>query len=135
MIDLAQSLYLKQYYFKKFSIHGISINPETKEYPAIFLICRDHLGYRKCEFIVGLSFEQFNQMLMHAVENRERMALSGLIGEFLSSEKKSTEISIPNLIGAPLVLEGLDLSTCIKRFELDSDDENKALYYFQLVDM
>ena len=104
-------------------------------YPPIFLICRDRRGERRCEFIIGLTFEQLNQILMHAIDNEERNLIAEKIGDFLMSAKKSAEISIANLLGSPLTLQGLDLSTRIRKFEAEPHREDQALYYFQLLEI
>ncbi len=135
MIDLGQSLYRKNYFFQKFLIHQLLINPKVRGYPPIFLICRDRLGEKRCEFIIGLTFEQLNQILMQAVDNEERILIAEKIGDFLMSEKKSAEISIPKLLGKPLTLQGLDLSTRVRKFQVETDQEERALYYFQLLEI
>jgi hypothetical protein len=135
MIDLGQSLYRKNYFFQKFLIHQLLINPKVKGYPPIFLICRDRLGEKRCEFIIGLTFEQLNQILMQAVDNEERILIAEKIGDFLMSKKKSAEISISKLLGKPLTLQGLDLSTRVRKFQVETDREDRALYYFQLLEI
>jgi hypothetical protein len=135
MIDLGHSLYRKNYFFQKFLIHQLLINPKVKGYPPIFLICRNRLGEKRCEFIIGLTFEQLNQILMQAVDNEERNAIAEKISDFLMSEKKSAEISIPKLLGKPLALQGLDLSTRVRKFQAEPEREDRALYYFQLLEI
>jgi len=134
MIDLGHSLYRKNYFFQKFLVHQLLVNPKTKGYPPIFLICRDRLGEKRCEFIVGLTFVQLNQLLMQAVNNEDRMDIAEKISDFLISTKKSAEISIPNLLGKPLALQGLDLSTRVRKFQIEPEQESRALYYFQLIE-
>ncbi|MGB6036324.1 MAG: hypothetical protein WBG42_08645 [Cryomorphaceae bacterium] len=135
MIDLGHSLYRKNYFFQKFLVHQLLINPQVEGYPPIFLICRDRLGEKRCEFIIGLTFEQLNQILMQAVDNEERNLIAEKIGDFLMSTKKSAEISIPKLLGKPLALQGLDLSTRVRKFQTEPEREDKALYYFQLLEV
>lgn len=135
MIDLGYSLYRKNYFFQKFLIHQLLINPKVKGYPPIFLICRDRLGGKRCEFIIGLTFEQLNQILMQAVDNEERNAIAEKIGDFLMSTKKSAEISLPKLLGNPLTLQDLDLSTRIRKFQVEPGRDDCALYYFQLIEI
>lgn len=135
MIDLGHSLYRKNYFFQKFHVHQLLINPKVKGYPPIFLICRDRLGGKRCEFIIGLTFEQFNQILMRAVENNMRISIAEKIADFLISSKKSSEISISKLLGNPLVLEGLDLSTRVRKFTVEPEREDRSLYYFQLLEV
>lgn len=135
MIDLGHSLYLKKYFFQKFLVHQLLINPKVKGYPPIFLICRDRLGEKRCEFIIGLTFEQFNQLLMQAVDNSDRISIAEKIGDFLMSNKKSAEFSVPKLLGEPLALEGLDLSTRVRKFKVEPERDDRALYYFQLLEL
>jgi hypothetical protein len=135
MIDLGYSLYRKNYFFQKFLVHQLLINPKVKGYPPIFLICRDRLGERPYEFIIGLTFEQLNQILMQAVDNKERITISEKIGDFLMTTNKSLEISIPKLLGTPLTLQGLDLSTRVRKFQVEDNCRDRALYYFQLLEI
>ncbi|MCZ4409516.1 hypothetical protein O3Q51_11895 [Cryomorphaceae bacterium 1068] len=135
MIDLGYSLYRKNYFFQQFLVHQLLINPKVKGYPPIFLICRDRLGEKRCEFIIGLTFEQFNQILMVAVDNKERNSIAEKMGDFLMSTKKFAEISIPKLLGKPLTLQGLDFSTRIRKFQVEPGREDRALYYFQLLEI
>lgn len=135
MIDLGHSFYRKNYSFQKILVHQLLINPQVEGYPPIFLICRDRLGEKPCEFIIGLTFEQLNQILMQAIDNDERITISEKIGDFLMSEKKSAEISILKLLGKPLTLQGLDLSTRVRKFHAEPNREDRALYYFQLLEI
>jgi hypothetical protein len=135
MIDLGHSLYCKNYFFQKFLVHQLLINPKVEGYPPIFLICRDRLGEKRCEFIIGLTFDQLNQILMQAVENDARILMAEKIADFLMSTMKSAEISIPHLLGKPLALQGLDLSTRVRKFQVEPECEDRALYYFQLLEV
>lgn len=133
MLDLGQALYRKNYYFQKFLVYQLMINPKVKGYPPIFLICRDRLGAIRCEFVIGLSFAQLNELLMGAVENNDRMSIAEKIGDFLLSKEKAAEISLAPLLGKPLSLEGLDLFARVRKFQVEPDREDRALYYFQLL--
>jgi len=135
MIDLGQSLYRKNYFFQKFVVHQLLINPKVKGYPPIFLICRDRLGEKRYEFIIGLNLEQLNQLLMQAVANAERMTIAEKISDFLMSTRQTAEISVPHLLGSPLALQGLDISTRVCKFQMEPDRDDQALYYFELIEL
>jgi len=135
MLDLGRSLYFKNYSFHKFLVHQLLINPRVKGYPPIFLICRERIGEKCCEFILGLSFVQLNLLLMQAVDNEYRIAIAEKLGDFLISKRQSAELSIPNLLGKPLLIQGLDLSTHVRKFEVEPCKEDQALYYFEVVEL
>jgi hypothetical protein len=133
-MDLGQSLYRKNYHFEKFSVHQLLINPQVKGYPPVFLICRDYHGSRKCEYIVGIDFNQLNKLLMNGVGNYNRLIIAEKLADFFLSDKKTAEFSLCDLLGKPLLVSGPELHTEVKKFQTEPDLKGTVLYYFQLFD-
>jgi len=134
-MDLGHLLYRKNYYFSKFSVHQLLVNPQVKGYPPIFLICRDQHGHQRCEYIIGLNFNQLNALLMQSIENHHRLIIAEKLSDFLLSDKKTAEFSIQSLLGMTLVIDGLDLQTRVRKFQTEPSSKDRALYYFQPIDL
>jgi len=134
MIDLGQTLFRKHYFFQRFEIHQILLNPKVGGYPPLFLLCRERRGKQLCEFIIGLDFSKFNDLLMQISEGEKRIDLAEAVAEQLIESKPSAELSVSYITGKPLVVSDLDLFTRVRRFLADPKDAKNALYYFQVVE-
>lgn len=134
MIDLGKALYSKNYRFHQFTLHQLVINPKWHSYPPIFMLCQGSLADQKCEFLLGITWDQLNDLLMEAMDNRSRIALSASIGESLVSKSQDREIHLKKVLGKPLSLKGLDISAKVRMFNGDSCGIPSSLYYFQLAD-
>jgi hypothetical protein len=134
MIDLGQTFYeQKQYFFNDLSVHQIVINPSIKGYPPVFMLCKEQRGTKWCEYILGANFVQLNKLLMTAMDNSTRLCLAERLAESLMPKKTTDNISVKKLLGRPLRLRGLDMTTILHRF--NSETGTSPLYYFQLTEM
>jgi hypothetical protein len=135
MIDLGKALYGKNYHFDEFSFHQLIINPKWDNYPPLFMLCQGKLASRRCQFLLGISWEQMNQLLMQTMNNSSRVALAEKLGHSLANGGDEKEIHLKELLGNPLALNGLDISAKVRMFNGKSCGIPDSLYYFQLTDM
>jgi hypothetical protein len=96
------------------------------------MLCKEKRGSKWCEYILGANYIQLNKLLMTAMDNTTRLALAERLAETLIPEKATDNISLRTLLGKPLRLSGLDMTTILHRFK--SDDGVEKLYFFQLTD-
>lgn len=136
MIDLGQTFFEEnRHFFSDLSVHQIIVNPSLKGYPPVFLLCREIRGKKDCEYILAATFLQLNKLLMNAVDNRRRLLLAERLAEALIPGCKTDNIDVAKLIGGPLRISGLDMTTRLRKFFCDIPEETPPLYYFQLTEM
>ncbi len=133
MIDLGQTFYeQKKFFFNDLSVHQIIINPSIKGYPPIFMLCQEHRGKRLVEYVLGATFLQLNKLLMRVVDNNTRLLLAERLADSLIPNKTTDTIQVKKVLGHPLRLSGLDMTTILHRFHSDPNEKVAPLYYFQL---
>ncbi|MCH2215794.1 MAG: hypothetical protein MK086_11525 [Flavobacteriales bacterium] len=135
MIDLGKSIYEETHRFERISVRQILINPKIRNYPDLFLVCREIRNGKVYEYLIGLELRQLNQILMRFVENTDRIPIAERCCDFLISKKQTGEISLNEAIGKPLEISGFDLVTKVKMFSSEVGDNVNGLYYFQLLDL
>ena len=135
MIDLAQSFYEKRHFFNSLMVHQIIVNPTVDNYPPVFLLCKDRLGKRKCEYALGASLEKLNSLLMKGVNSAKRVSISERLAEiFIPNERKSKSFKLSEVIGAPLSIHNLDLTTELKCFSSEPKDGETPLFFFEVLE-
>ena len=116
-------------------IHQIIVNPSVENYPPVFLLCKERRGKRRCEYALGASLEKLNSILMEGVSSTRRMSLSERLAEiFIPREKKSKSFKVSEVIGAPLRVDNIDLTTELKCFSSEIQEDEAPLFFFEVVD-
>lgn len=135
MIDLGQSFYEKKHFFNSLLIHQIIVNPTVENYPPVFLLCKERRGKRRCEYALGASLEKLNSILMDGVSSTRRISLAERLAEiFIPTEKKSKSFKVSEVIGVPLRIDNIDLTTELKCFSSEPDQGETPLFFFEVVD-
>lgn len=135
MIDLGQSFYEKKHFFNSLLIHQIIVNPTVENYPPVFLLCKERRGRRRCEYALGASLEKLNSILMSGVNSARRMSLSERLAEiFIPTEKKSKSFKVSEVIGAPLRIDNIDLTTELKCFSSEIQEDETPLFFFEVLE-
>lgn len=132
MIDLGKSLYEdRQHFFNRLQVCRIIVNPVIKGYPPIFLICRDKQGHQPVEYVLAVTFEQMNKILMQIPNSDQRTCIAEELAQSLIPKPKTHEFSMRKCFGKPLRVSGLNIRTTLKRFVTEPQDEESALYFFE----
>ncbi len=132
MIDLGEAFFeRKQHFFDQLSVHQIIVNPDIQGYPPLFLLCKESIGTEPCEYILGGSFWHVNLLLMRRVPNLPRLKIAERLADAIIKPGKTQTISLPELLGGPLQLHGVDARTRLRKF-VSEPSTDKPLYYFQL---
>jgi len=135
MIDLGQSFYEKKHFFNSLMIHQIIVNPTVENYPPVFLLCKERRGRRRCEYALGASLEKLNSILMDGVSSTRRMSLAERLAEiFIPTERKSKSFKVSEVIGAPLRVDNIDLTTELKCFSSEIQEDEAPLFFFEVID-
>lgn len=135
MIDLGQTFYEeRRYFFNRLTVYQIVMNPRLQGYPPAFMICKELNGTKPCEYAVGVTFLQLNQILMKRVNNSDRLTIAERLADAIVKQHKTETIRVHELLGRPLTLSGLDATTQLRRFESDPSQCGQPLYYFQLTE-
>jgi hypothetical protein len=135
MIDLGQTFFeQRRHFFDQLSVHQIIINPNVKGYPPIFMLCKEVRGSKPCEYVLGSSYRQVNQLLMKKTDNNSRLLIAEKLAMAIIEHKKTETISMPELLGKPLELNAVDATTRLRKFASEPDCD-KPLYFFQLTEM
>ena len=135
MIDLGQSFYEKKHFFNNLMIHQIIVNPTVENYPPVFLLCKERRGNRRCEYALGASLQKLNTILMKGVSSARRMSISERLAEiFIPTERKSKSFKVSDIIGVPLQVDNLDLTTELKCFSSEPDEDETPLFFFEVLE-
>lgn len=135
MIDLGKSLYEdRQHFFNRIDVCRIIVNPVIKGYPPIFLICKDKRGKETVEYVIGITFEQMNNLLMHIPNSDQRICIAEELAQSLIPKPGTYEFSMRKCFGKPLRITRLEMYTTLKRFVTEPKEEASTLYFFEWVE-
>ncbi len=134
MIDLGQSLYGKNYFFQKLTAYRLIVNPDAEGYPPLFLLCKERRGNRRCEYVIGMTYSQFNSFLMSTYRGMKRNKIAEWLADQVITDSVGGEFSFMRQIGHPMVVKNVDLATTIKRHEDEAPVNKTPLYFFQVSD-
>ncbi len=134
MKDLARlNFERREHYFEQLQVVQLVLNPKVTGYPEVFLICTESKGSQQLEYALGLNLGQWNNVMMKAMDNTKRSALSESIADMLRGDsQRGCELKMQERLGAALTVKSACITTRLRKFITEKPSRTRPLYYYEL---
>jgi hypothetical protein len=135
MIDIGKTIYEERnFFFNEIEVWRIIVNPEKAGYPPIFMLCHGGFGTRDSHYIIALTYKELNGLLTHHISNGQRISISLQLANAINSEEPYREINLDKLLGDPITISGIDLTTRVECYDTGCWEEI-PLYFFRFTEL